>query len=106
MKILSQILANPITLCYNPTSMITKEKKATAISKLARGKQDVGSSEVQISILTDRIKEVTEHVKEKIIKIPRAHRFRFVQKDHHQAWLTQIIAIPTKTPPKAEFFDF
>ena len=44
--------------------MITKEKKATAISKLARGKQDVGSSEVQISILTDRIKEVTEHVKE------------------------------------------
>ena len=44
--------------------MITREKKAKAIAKLARDKNDVGSPEVQVSILTDRIKEVTEHVKE------------------------------------------
>lgn len=44
--------------------MITKEKKDAAISKFARSKSDVGSPEVQVSILTDRIKEVTEHVKE------------------------------------------
>lgn len=44
--------------------MITREKKAEAISKLARSKQDVGSAEVQVSILTERIKEVTEHVKQ------------------------------------------
>ncbi len=44
--------------------MITREKKAEAIAKLARTKEDVGSPEVQVSILTDRIKEVTEHVKE------------------------------------------
>lgn len=43
--------------------MITKEKKGEAISKLARSKDDVGSPEVQISILTERILEVTEHVK-------------------------------------------
>ena len=43
--------------------MITKEKKAEAIAKLARTKKDVGSPEVQVSILTERIKEVTEHVK-------------------------------------------
>jgi len=43
--------------------MITKENKATAISKLARNKQDVGSPEVQVSILTARILEVTEHLK-------------------------------------------
>lgn len=43
--------------------MITKENKAEAISKLARSKKDVGSPEVQVSILTERIKEVTEHVK-------------------------------------------
>ena len=43
--------------------MITKEKKGKAISKLARNKKDVGSPEVQISILTERILEVTEHVK-------------------------------------------
>lgn len=44
--------------------MITKEKKDAAIYKLARSESDVGSPEVQVSILTDRIKEVTEHVKE------------------------------------------
>lgn len=44
--------------------MITREKKAEAMAKLARSKADVGSPEVQVSILTERIKEVTEHVKE------------------------------------------
>ena len=43
--------------------MITKEKKQEAIAKTARNKQDVGSPEVQVSILTERIHEVTEHVK-------------------------------------------
>ncbi len=43
--------------------MITKDKKAEAISKLARSEKDVGSPEVQVAILTERIKEVTEHVK-------------------------------------------
>ena len=44
--------------------MITKEKKAEAISKMARNKKDVGSPEVHVAILTERILEVTEHVKE------------------------------------------
>ena len=43
--------------------MITKDNKAKAIMKLARSDKDVGSPEVQVSILTERIKEVTEHVK-------------------------------------------
>ena len=43
--------------------MITKDKKADAIKQLARDKADVGSPEVQVSVLTERIKEVTEHVK-------------------------------------------
>ena len=43
--------------------MITKDNKAKAIAKLARSDKDVGSPEVQVSILTERIKEVTEHVK-------------------------------------------
>lgn len=43
--------------------MITKENKDKAIAKIARNKSDVGSPEVQVSILTERIKEVTEHVK-------------------------------------------
>ena len=41
-------------------AMITKENKDKAIAKVARSKADVGSPEVQVSILTERIKE---HVK-------------------------------------------
>ena len=44
--------------------MISRENKAKAIAKTARSKEDVGSPEVQVAILTERIKEVTEHVKE------------------------------------------
>ena len=43
--------------------MITKENKTKAIASVARNKADVGSPEVQVAILTARIKEVTEHVK-------------------------------------------
>ena len=43
--------------------MITKENKTQAIASVARNKNDVGSPEVQVAILTARIKEVTEHVK-------------------------------------------
>ncbi|MDR0590948.1 MAG: 30S ribosomal protein S15 [Candidatus Nomurabacteria bacterium] len=43
--------------------MITKDNKDRAIKKLQRTKDDVGSPEVQVSVLTDRIKEVTEHLK-------------------------------------------
>ena len=43
--------------------MITTEKKTEAIKKTQRAKNDVGSPEVQASILTDRIAELTEHLK-------------------------------------------
>jgi len=42
--------------------MITKENKAKAISSVQKHKQDVGSAQVQVSVLTARIKEVTEHL--------------------------------------------
>ena len=43
--------------------MITTEKKAEAIKKTQRSKNDVGSPEAQAAILTERIKELTEHLK-------------------------------------------
>jgi small subunit ribosomal protein S15 len=43
--------------------MITTEKKTKAIKATQRSKNDVGSPEVQASILTERIKELTEHLK-------------------------------------------
>lgn len=43
--------------------MITKEDKLKAIKDVATSKNDVGSADVQVSVLTHRIKEVTEHLK-------------------------------------------
>ena len=43
--------------------MITPENKLKAIKVGALGKNDVGSPQVQVSVLTARIKEVTEHLK-------------------------------------------
>ena len=42
--------------------MISKEKKTAIIAEYAR-KEDTGSPEVQIAILTARIQELTEHLK-------------------------------------------
>lgn len=43
--------------------MITAENKAQAIAATQTSKQDVGSAQVQVSVLTSRIKEITEHLK-------------------------------------------
>lgn len=50
--------------------MISKEKKQAVINEFARTAGDTGSPEVQVAVLTARIKELTEHLK--------AH-----PKDHH-----------------------
>ena len=50
--------------------MISKEKKAAIIAEYGRKPGDTGSPEVQIAILTQRINELTEHLKVN-------------QKDHH-----------------------
>ena len=50
--------------------MITSEKKQELILEHRRHEGDTGSPEVQIAILTDRINELTTHLKE--------HK-----KDHH-----------------------
>ena len=44
--------------------MIAKEKKQQIIAEYARTPGDTGSPEVQIAILTARIQELTEHLKE------------------------------------------
>lgn len=42
---------------------LTKEAKDAIVKKYARGKNDTGSAEVQIAILTQEIKDLTEHLK-------------------------------------------
>ena len=49
---------------------LTKEKKNELIGKYGRADGDTGSAEVQIALLTERINELTGHL--------RAH-----SKDHH-----------------------
>jgi small subunit ribosomal protein S15 len=49
---------------------LTQEKKQELIQKFGRADGDTGSAEVQIALLTERINELTEHL--------RSHT-----KDHH-----------------------
>lgn len=50
--------------------MITKEKKAAIVAEYAKKEGDTGSPEVQVALLTARINELNDHLKE--------HK-----KDHH-----------------------
>jgi small subunit ribosomal protein S15 len=49
---------------------LTKDKKQELVGRYGRSEGDTGSAEVQVALLTERINELTEHL--------RAHR-----KDHH-----------------------
>ena len=42
---------------------ISKERKAELIREYGKNEKDSGSAEVQVAILTDRIRELTEHMK-------------------------------------------
>ena len=42
---------------------ITAERKQALIKEHGRGKEDTGSPEVQVAILTERIQNLTEHFK-------------------------------------------
>ena len=52
--------------------MISKEKKQAIIKEYARTEGDTGSPEVQVAVLTARIEELTEHLKEN----PKDHHSR------------------------------
>ena len=43
--------------------MITSEKKQEIINTYKRDEKETGSTEVQIALLTERINELTEHLK-------------------------------------------
>ena len=43
--------------------MISTEKKSKIVADLQKDKKDTGSPEVQVGILTERIKELTAHLK-------------------------------------------
>jgi small subunit ribosomal protein S15 len=61
-------MAKPLTSSVRVP--LTKEKKTELIGKYGRESNDTGSAEVQVALLTERINELTEHL--------RSHT-----KDHH-----------------------
>ena len=42
---------------------VTKERKAELVAQYGKGEKDSGSAEVQVALLTERIKGLTEHMK-------------------------------------------
>ena len=52
--------------------MISKEQKAEIVKEYGRTPEDTGSPEVQVAILTFRIRELTEHLKSN----PKDHHSR------------------------------
>ena len=52
--------------------MIAKEKKQAIINEYGRTPNDTGSPEVQVAVLTARIQELTEHLKQN----PKDHHSR------------------------------
>lgn len=52
--------------------MITKEKKQEIMKEYARTEGDTGSPEVQVAVLTERINELTAHLKDH----PKDHHSR------------------------------
>ena len=44
--------------------MISKERKKEIVQKYQRDEKDTGSPEVQIAILTERISQLTDHLKD------------------------------------------
>jgi small subunit ribosomal protein S15 len=53
-----------------PQMSVTAERKAELVRTFGRSENDTGSAEVQVALLTERINELTEHL--------RTHT-----KDHH-----------------------
>ena len=54
------------------TDSISKERTAELIAEYGKNAQDSGSAEVQVAILTERIRNLTEHLKEH----PKDHHTR------------------------------
>ncbi len=77
--------------------MLTKRKKDRIIEKFKTHAKDTGSSQVQIAILTEEVKELTKHLKEHthdyssrrglIKKVnERKKLLRYLRKEDPKAW--------------------
>ena len=87
---------------------MTKERKQEIINTYKREEKDTGSPEVQIALLTERINELTEHLKvhvqpfktwsikngrkkKKLIKLPSKKRCTKIQRHRRKIRIKKII---------------
>ncbi len=72
-------------------------KKQEIIAKYARGENDTGSTEIQVALITERIKYLTEHLKRNkkdhssrlgLLKLvgQRRRLMRYLKKVDHARW--------------------
>lgn len=89
--------------------MLTNKKKQSAIKKIRRHDSDTGSSEVQVSLLSEQISELTKHLKKnkkdnhsrrgllKMVAKRRSH-MNYLQKNNKKRYdeLTKKLSLRTK----------
>lgn len=90
--------------------MLDKKKKEAVIKKFRTHKNDTGSSEIQIAILTAEIEELTKHLKEHkkdfssrrgLIKkvIQRKRLLRYLEKENKDSFLNITKKLKIKMSP-------
>ena len=93
--------------------MIDKKKKASLIKKYGTHANDTGSSEVQIAILTEEIKELTEHLQTHrkdfssrrglIKKVNQRRRLlRYLEKENQDSFTTLVKKLKIKIKPSVK----
>lgn len=93
--------------------MIDKKKKAQIIKKFATHENDTGSSEVQIALLTEEIKNLTEHLKTHkkdyssrrglLRKVAERRRLlRYLEKENNESFTELVKKLKLKVAKKAE----
>ena len=93
--------------------MLTRQKKEKIIEKFRTHKNDTGSAEVQIAILTAEIKELSKHLKDHkkdfssrrglLRKVSQRRRLlRYLRKDNEKSFTKLIKILKLKAPKIGE----
>lgn len=91
--------------------MLDKKKKQKIIDKFKTHKSDTGSSEVQIAILTEEVKELTKHLRENkkdfssrrglLAKVSLRHRLlRYLEREDEKRFVKLVKALKLKISKK------
>lgn len=96
--------------------MLDKKKKQRIIEKFKTHKNDTGSSEVQIAILTEEIKELTKHLRENkkdissrrglLSKVSLRHKLlRYLEKEDEKKFKKLVKVLKLKIEKKLTLED-